>query len=139
MALPLIDKPAEAASSSPDIVKLLMASKLYLIAGLLAGLGIGAAVYWKAGPAYQAVAEVLVSRRSSPLKDERDQTVGERGEHIALIMTPLIVGNAVRKSELQKLPSLRNEADPVAEILTQLKVRRISGTDRSHTNLLEIS
>ena len=64
--------------------------------GLALGLLAGVFAYIKLGPTYLATARVLVSKRNpTPLKsqpqDEASAAVGERTEHVALIMSPMIV------------------------------------------------
>ncbi len=125
----------------PDVTALVLKHKWLILAGLSGGLIVGHLAYLKLGPTYRAATRVLVSKRSSvPLKeDSAAKTYGERGEHVALIMSPMIVGDAVKLGRLNELPSLRGCDDPVQEILDTLRVKRTAGTDHSFVNVLDIS
>ncbi|RMG35532.1 MAG: polysaccharide biosynthesis tyrosine autokinase [Planctomycetota bacterium] len=106
-----------------------------------AGLVLGLLAYQLAGPRYEATSRILVAQRADVLeKDNPASTsgVGGRGEHVTLIMSPLIVGRAVREHGLDRLPSLSRSRDPVEDIVESLKVMRIAGHDRSLLNVLEI-
>lgn len=129
---------APAESNGPDIPQLLMTHKWKIVLAVIVGVAAGQLLYMKLGPSYEAVGTVLVTKRTAALKDARDETIGERTEHIGLIMSELIISDAVRKYKLNTLESFAGE-NATEEILDSLKVRRTSGTDRSHTNMLEIT
>ena len=124
-----------------DYVKLAHRYKYWLICGLFCGVLVGHLVYRKAGPEYTATAKILVSKRAAgPIKaDGETETWGDRGEHIALIMSPLIVEKAISLHQLDKLPSMRRSKDPVDDVLESLKVQRSAGHDRSVLNVLDIT
>ena len=126
---------------SVDYVKLLMRYKLWLVCGMISGLLIGHLIFQKLGPEYDATAKVLVSKRVAvPIReDAKAETWGERGEHIALIMSPLIVESAVERGKLRELPTLRLSKDPVEDIIYELRVKRSAGHDRSVLNVLDIT
>jgi len=133
-------------SSSTDTLDLLQYLRLaqryrwWLAAGLLGGLLLGLAVYLKLGPAYEATTRILVSKKVNvPLRDDSTPTYGERGEHIALIMSPFIVGKAVQMHRLDRLPSLAKSKEPVQDILESLTVKRSAGHDQSFLNIIDIT
>ncbi|GIX05398.1 MAG: chain-length determining protein [Planctomycetaceae bacterium] len=132
----------EAPRISPNYVLLLWQYRWWLLLGATCGLLGGFAAYWKLGPEYEASAQILVSRRQAvPLKEEQ-RTLndwGDRSEHIALMMSPMIVGKAVALGKLDQLPSFRGSPDIIEDILDSLKVKRNSGQDRSLINLLTVS
>jgi polysaccharide biosynthesis transport protein len=127
---------------APDIVQVVLRSKWMLLLGGLAGLVLGYAAYLKLGPSYQANARVLVSRRSSvPLSREGEgtQTFGERGEHVAIIMSPFIIEQAFREHELSRLTSLEQAKEPVQTVVNSLKVQRTAGSDYTALNVLDLT
>lgn len=132
---------AEAARPTPDFLALAFKHKWLLLAGLAVGLTLGQAAYIKLGPAFQATSRILVSKRTTAqIKDGGESAAyGERGEHVALIMSPLIVGEAVKKHQLDRLASLKDAKDPVDSILGNLLVKRTAGSDRSLLNVLDIT
>jgi capsular exopolysaccharide synthesis family protein len=143
--------PAESASESSDtgagagsidVAALALRGKWWLLLGLIAGLIGGELAYLKLGPMYEAKARVLVSKRAAPAIKNDDSAAGgagDRGEHVALIMSPLIVGEAVRKHQLDRLPSLQGDPEAVETILGKLKVKRSAGQDSSVLNVLDLT
>ena len=127
------------ASGEIDYLRLALKYKSLIMLGFVAGLLLGAAMYLKLGPAYEATARILVSKKASvPIKEGEATTYGERGEHIALIMSPMIVGKAVEKHRLNELPSLVGSKDPVEDILDSLVVKRSAGHDQSFLNIIDL-
>ena len=90
-----------------DYVGLARRYALWIVCGVISGLMLGHVLYLKFGPEYTATSRILVSRRASSPTTDRPQveTFGERGEHIALIMSPLIVEQAIKKHQLNELDS----------------------------------
>lgn len=122
-----------------DFLKLALRYKWPLLAGLLCGIILGEAGYRHLGPYYEGTSRILVSKKvEAPIKDSAARTFGERAEHVALIMSPMIVGKAIESHKLDELPSLVGEPDPAEEILDSLKVLRSAGDDRSFLNILDI-
>ena len=122
-----------------DFLQLALRYRWLLIVGVLVGGVVGEMVYRKLGPQYQGTAKILVSKKAAtPIKEGESQTYGERGEHIALIMSPMIVRKAVENHQLENLPSLAGSDDPVQDILDGLIVKRSAGQDRSFLNVLDI-
>lgn len=131
-----------APKSSLDVTALALRHKWILLGGLCAGLVLGELAYLQLGPSYLATAKILVSRRTNvPLRPDQEERAGygERGEHIALIMSPMIVGKAVEKHHLDQLASLQGEPEPIQEIVEGLKVKRTAGSDQSALNVLELT
>lgn len=114
---------------------------LWLVCGIVSGVLLGHLIFRAYGPEYTATAKVLVSKRmSGPISEDSEaETWGDRAEHIALIMSPLIVEKAVRLHELDKLPSLALSKDPVEDVLDSIKVKRSAGEDRSFLNVLDVT
>ncbi len=114
----------------------------WLAAGLIAGLLLGHAIYLKLGPEYEAGAQILVARKSAiPVKDEQRALTswGERTEHIALIMSPMIASRAMELGQLDRLPTFLPGEDHVEDLIKRLKVKRSAGQDRSIINVLNVS
>ena len=131
----------EWARASIDYVQLAWKYKFWLATGIVCGLVLGHFAYKHVGPEYQATEKILVSKRFNvPMRDEDgpDNTAGERGTHIAVIMSPLIVEMAVEQSNLAQLPSLRGSKDPVDDVLDCVQVKRTAGDDRSVDNVFDI-
>lgn len=114
---------------------------MWLVCGMISGVLLGHLIFRACGPEYTATAKVLVSKRSSgPISENSEaETWGERAEHIALIMSPLIVEKAVKVHSLDELPSLAQSNDPAEDVLDSIKVKRSAGEDRSFLNVLDIT
>lgn len=126
----------------PDIVDVAMKNKGLVLTGLLLGIAAGVIVYLKLGPAYETKTRILVSKKGNVQLSEDDignKTYGERGEHVTLIMSPLIVKEAVETYELGKLASLRGSSDPVEDIVDAIKARRTAGSDLSFLNVIDLA
>lgn len=114
---------------------------LWLVSGMVSGVLLGHLIFQTYGPEYTATAKVLVSKRiSGPISEDSEaETWGDRAEHIALIMSPLIVEKAVQLHDLDKLPSLMKSNDPAEDVLDSIKVKRSAGEDRSFLNVLDVT
>lgn len=128
-------------SGAIDYVRLITKYRVWVACGLVIGLLVGHLVYRQLGPEYAATAKVLVAKRAAaPTRQEGEaQTWGDRAEHIALIMSPLIVTRAIELHQLDRLPSLRQSKDPIEDIIDDLKVTRSAGLDQSVLNVLDIT
>jgi polysaccharide biosynthesis transport protein len=132
----------ESALKPLNFLSLAQRYRWWLVVGAAAGLLLGLGGYQYAGPAYDATTQVLVSRKNTvPVREEQRMLSdwGERSEHIALILSPMIVGRAVEIGRLDELPTLQDSDDVVDDILSDLKVKRSSGQDRSYMNVLTIT
>ena len=137
---PNFDATTEASKREVDFLQLALRYKWWLLASLVAGALLGEGLYRKMGPEYEAKSRILVSQKASvPIADAAGNTFGERGQHIAIIMSPMIVGKALDTHHLRKLPSLAREGDPVQEVIDGLKVLRTAGDERSFLNVLDLS
>ncbi|WP_010585206.1 polysaccharide biosynthesis tyrosine autokinase [Schlesneria paludicola] len=140
--LPAHANPNDEAERLPlNYLELIFRYKWRLIAGALVGLLIGHLLYLKAGPEFEAVAEILVQPKyTPPIKDEEKML--NRGampsEHIKLILSPLIASEAVRQGHLEELKTFRGEPDTTEVVLDGLKAKRIAGQDRGHSNVFDI-
>ncbi len=146
MAEPIFDSAmlpgaAETPGSDIDYVKIALRYKWLVLVATVLGLAVGQLGYTKMGPSYEASGRILVSKKVAiQIRDNaHDNSFGERAEHIALIMSPMIVGKAITAHKLNELPSLRGSKTPVDDILDSLRVQRSAGQDRSFLNVLDIS
>lgn len=129
-----------APASEMDIVQVASKYKLWLACGLLLGVLAGHFLYRELGPEYVATAKILVTKQANVRFREGDvHNSGERGQHIALIMSPLIVSKAVELHDLKKLPSMAKSKDVVEDIVADLKVQRSAGDENSVINVLDIT
>lgn len=129
-------------SSGPgvDIVRLLLRNKYIIVGGLVAGLLLGQAAYMKLGPVFSANTKIQVSQKNPvPIKEGEIQTFGELTAHIDVIKSPRIVAQAVKAAHLDQLTTLKGEKDPAQDIIDSLKVKRLSGTDRTFLNILNLT
>ena len=132
---------APKAGALPDIIDVAIRHRGLVITGLLLGIAAGVITYLKLGPAYETKSRILVSKKGNVQLSEDDggnKTYGERGEHVTLIMSPLIVKEAVEKFDLGKLASLRGSGDPVEDIVESIKARRTAGSDLSFLNVIDL-
>lgn len=141
-ALPGHTNPDDEAERLPlNYLQLIIRYRWRLIAGLIVGLGLGHALYLKAGPEFEAFAEILVQRKyAPPLREEERMLAGGSvpSEHIKLILSPMIASEAVKLGHLEELKSFKGEPDPADGVLDSLKVKRVAGQDRSHSNVFEV-
>lgn len=141
-ALPSHVNPDEEAERLPiNYIVLALRYKWWLLCGLLAGAVLGHLAYLKAGPEYEAVAQILVSRKYTPPVRENERMLHETGkpsEHLALIVSPMIAEKAIEIGKLNELATFVGEPNLVDAVLDGLKVKRVAGQDRSHFNVLEI-
>jgi len=129
-----------ASAAEFDFLGLAWRYKGWLACGVLLGGLVGHLLYSKLGPEYAATAKVLVSKRGNVHVREGQQAgSGDRGQHVALIMSPLIVERAVELHQLHKLPSMAKSKDVVEDIVSSLKVQRSAGDDGSVLNVLDIT
>lgn len=127
-----------------DVWEVALRNKLKLVLGLILGLFVGEYAYLKLGPTYQASTRINVSKPATAQRDDENTTTssGDRGEHPALIKSPMILADAIRIGKLDELSSLSkfgDADDQIEEILDYLEVKRISGQDRSSFNIFELS
>lgn len=132
---------SDLASGGIDYVQLALRFKWLIVAGAAVGLTMGHLAYLRMGPQYDASAQILVAKRESVMKSDEEAVTrtGERTEHIALIMSPMIVDRAVKNHKLDRLPTLATSSDPTDDILGGLTVKRSAGQDRSFLNVLDIN
>lgn len=131
-------------ASKFDVWQIVLRNKFKLIIGLILGLVAGELTYIKLGPSFQASTRINVSKPASAQRDDENTATssGDRGEHPALIKSPMIIKDAIRLGKLNERPSLSAIKDPddqIEEILDSLEVKRISGQDRSSFNIFELS
>ena len=124
-----------------DFARIATRYKWVMLVGLIGGLVLGHAAFVKLGPEYDAVAQILVTRKAQvPVRESLSQAIltEGRGEHVAVIDSPLIVGKAMEHGKLAELPTLSRSDDPIEDILDGLTVKRTAGQDSSTLNVFEI-
>ncbi len=124
-----------------DFVQIANQYKWFLLMGLLGGLALGQVAFNRLGPEYNAVAQILVSRKAQmPTRESLTQALLSegRGEHVAIIKSPKIIDKAIALGRLNELPTLQRSDDPVEDILDCLEVKRTAGQDNSTLNVFEI-
>lgn len=115
--------------------------KWFLLMGVFGGLALGQLAFNRLGPEYEAVAQILVSRQAQvPARESLAQALQSegRGEHVAIIKSPMIVGKAIELGKLNELPTLQRSDDQIEDILDGLDVKRTAGQDNSTLNVFEI-
>lgn len=125
-----------------DYLELARRFRWWLLGGFVGGLLLGQAGYLALGPEYEAVAQIMVSRKNAvPIKEEQ-RTLGnwgDRTEHIALILSPMIAEKAVKLGRLETLPTFAKSPDVAEDVIDGLKVKRSAGQDRSFINVLNLT
>ena len=124
-----------------DFVQIANPYKWFLLMGLLGGLALGQVAFNRLGPEYNAVAQILVSRQAQvPIRESLTQSLLSegRGEHVAIIKSPMIIDKAIEHGKLNELPTLQQSDDIVEDILECLDVKRTAGQDNSTLNVFEI-
>lgn len=141
--LPVFGSPEAAAlGGHPDVWQVALRARWWLVAGLSIGLVFGYLALLKFGPTYDASARILITKKIPKQlnEDERDvSSLGDRAEHIHIIMSPKVIGPAVKKHHLDGLRSLAGELEPDREILDALRVKRIGGQEKSTLNVFELT
>jgi len=124
---------------SIDISKFLLTIwKPLIVGGCLGGLA-GILVYLMLGPVYSASTRVLVSKKASvPINDGEANRFGDRGDHVELMKTDLIVERAYALHGLGEIPELATAYDPIKEVSEGLAVSRSSGQESSFDNIVDI-
>lgn len=141
-ALPGHVNPDDEAEGVPiNYLQLAIRYKWRLMSGLIVGLVLGHLAYMKSGPEYDAVSQILVSKKYTPPVREEDRmltTQSKVSDHIPLITSPLLIEQAVKLGNLKDLPTFKGEPDLVEAVLDGLKVKRAAGNDRSSQTVLEL-
>ncbi|SFI26406.1 polysaccharide biosynthesis tyrosine autokinase [Planctomicrobium piriforme] len=128
------------AGRSIDIVSFVLSLWKPMAIGLFLGLLVGVGLYLMMGPVYSATTSVLVSKKASvPANNGEANRYGERGDHVQLIQTDLIVERAFKDHGLNEIPALANAYDPLREVTEGLSVSRSAGQESSFDNVLSIT
>jgi capsular exopolysaccharide synthesis family protein len=120
---PLDTGPAPAAG----FLSVLWMRKSLIGLGVVLGAVLGGLFYAQRRPLYQSSAQVLIiKKRPEALSGGAGLTRFEDyvSTHLALIKSPLLVGQAVTRGNLQALPTFAGSADPTAQIIGALIVGR---------------
>lgn len=125
---------------SIDIVKFVLSRWKPLAMGLFLGLLCGIGVYLFLGPVYSASTQVLVSKKATvPTGQTEANRYGDRGDHVQLIRTDLIVERAFKDHGLNEIPELAHAYDRLKEVTEGLSVSRSAGQESSFDNLLTLT
>jgi len=125
---------------SIDIIKFVLSRWKPLAMGLCLGLLAGVGVYLMLGPVYSASTQVLVSKKATvPTGNGEANRYGERGDHVQLIRTDLIVERAFKDHGLNEIPELANAYDRLKEVTEGLAVTRSAGQENSFDNVLTLT
>jgi len=125
---------------SIDIVHFVLSRWKPLAMGLFLGLLGGVGVYLLLGPVYSASTQVLVSKKATvPTGNGEANRYGERGDHVQLIRTDLIVERAFKDHGLNEIPELANAYDRLKEVTEGLAVTRSAGQESSFDNVLTLT
>jgi capsular exopolysaccharide synthesis family protein len=145
----LIETDIADAADSPsglDLWGMIGRRKWLIILGMVLGLAIGYLYIVQRAPVYQADAQVLVVRKrldAFPVQGVAALSFYDDylPTHMALIKSPVIVGQAVKTHELESLPSLAFSGNPTAAIVGGLLVTcdAREGSIRSSSNILKLS
>ena len=124
--------PETSAQSNFDIVGLLMRRLWLIVFGSLIGLGLGYLYFTKQIPIYQSSARILVVRERTsseiPIRGIGGQSWNESDATATLLIrSPLIVGEAVKKNDLESLPPFVGGGDPTGTIIGGLGVSVAGG------------
>ena len=124
--------PETSPQSNFDIVGLLMRRLWLIVFGSLIGLGLGYLYFTKQIPIYQSSARILVVRERTsseiPIRGIGGETRYESDATATLLIrSPLIVGEAVKKNDLESLPPFVGRGDPTGTIIGGLGVSVAGG------------
>lgn len=138
--VPVAAPQASATASDFDPMQLAWKYRIWLVCGVVIGLFAGHLIYQQLGAEYVATGKVLVSKRGHiKVREGEESGSGGRGQHVALIMSPLIVGRAVELHHLDRLPTMARSKDVVEDIVSDLKVQRSAGDENTVLNVLDIT
>ena len=131
---------SNASRATIDVTKFLFSIwKPLILGGCLGGLA-GIGVYLYLGPVYSANTQVLVSKKASvPINDGEANRFVERGDHVELIKSDLVIEPTFKKHGLKDVPELAEAYDPYKNIREGLSVSRSSGQESSFDNIFDIS
>jgi len=106
--------------------------RLWLVlVAVVVGLGLGYLYFLKETPVYQSVAQMLIVKQRPTMPIVGIAGIQPEAQydltHETLLRSSLIINQAVKKHDLDKLPSLRASGNPVGQIILGLKVEGIVG------------
>lgn len=128
------------AAGDVDIARLLLSIwKPLILGGCLGGL-LGIGIYLALGPVYRAQTQIMVSQKATiPHRDAIINRFGDRGDHVELIQSDLILQPAFERHGLNQISVLFDDRDPLDALREKLVVKRISGHENSFDNVLELA
>jgi capsular exopolysaccharide synthesis family protein len=131
--------------SSRTVLQVVWQRKSLLTLGAVVGLALGGLLYAQRTPVYQSSAQVLVVKKRSDILpvtggDPRLSFVEDYlATHMVLIKSPIIVERAVKKRDLQSLPSFEGMGDPTGAIVGGLTVSRDKEGTGGPSNIINLS
>jgi capsular exopolysaccharide synthesis family protein len=130
---------------SAGFLSILWQRKSLILLGTVLGVVLGALYYVQRRPSYQASAQILVVKKRPEALPLAGGTVGlGRFEdyvstHLAILKSPLLVGQAVAQGKLQALPSFAGQADPAGPIIAALTVGRDTTGGAGSSDVINLS
>jgi capsular exopolysaccharide synthesis family protein len=131
--------------SSRTVFQVVWQRKSLLILGAVLGVVLGGLWYSQRTPVYQSSAQVLVVKKRSDVLpvtggDPRLSFVEDYlATHMVVIKSPIIVERAVKKRDLQALPSFEATGDPTGVIVGGLTVSRDKEGTGGPSNIINLS
>lgn len=127
---------------APDIWQVAWGAKNLIAIGVVVGLTLGYLALKKFGPSFDASARILVTKKipKQIKEDDRDiSSLGDRAEHIHIILSPKVILPAIKKHQLDKLVTLKGDPEADRSILDALRVKRVGGQEKSTLNVFDLS
>ncbi len=118
-SLPVSEQPEE---SSWAFLGIAWRRKWIVLLMVLVGAGLGYLRFRQSEPVYESVAQLLVVRNNSVLPVSGIKTDTRYDETLdAVFRSPRVIGKAVERLDLDRLPSLKNSGSPVNRIISGLE------------------
>lgn len=129
----------------PNLLQIAWRHKTLMVLGMVVGLVIGSFYYSQKSPVYSSTAQVLVVKKRPDAVPVPGIDVNPAyyddylTTHQAIIRSPVVIGQAVTKHELQSLPCFAGQGDPVMQIKQALGVAKEKDSGSTSGNVLEFS
>lgn len=126
-------------SQGVDVGGILSRRKWLVILGFMLGLGLGYVYMLQATPRYESVAQILIEDKQPPtipLTGVESQyiTTSAEAKHAIVIVSPRILTQAFDNFNLFRLPTFKDDPDPLLKLSENLKVELVE----DGTNVLNI-
>lgn len=124
------------------IIRIVRQHLLLLLLGLVLGLIISALKYIRGTPIYEASSQVLVIHKRPAAMEGAialSQFEDYVSTHEAFLRSPVVVAEAIKKWNLQSLPSFANVADPTNTIISSTTVSHDKNSEGGSSVILFLS